>query len=212
MENKFITFDFTALYLKYANNNADLKNIWVIFHGYGQLSEDFFKSFDLLTTGDNLLLFPQGLSKFYLKGVGKQVGASWMTSHERETDISNYISYLNQIYEREVKPIRKDIKLNLLGFSQGGHTVSRWINKCGISYNKLVIWGSSLAYEISKEDIKAKFSSGTNVIVIGDKDRFFDEEKVILKKRHYSKIEFDYQLIEYEGGHEILPDVLKKII
>ena len=28
----------------------------------------------------------------------------------------------------------------------------------------------------------------------------------------YSKIEFDYHLIEYEGGHEILPEVLEKVI
>ena len=66
MEKKFLNFHFTAPYLKAGNNNPTLKNIWVIFHGYGQLTEDFSKSFNILTNDENLLLFPQGLSKFYL--------------------------------------------------------------------------------------------------------------------------------------------------
>ena len=159
MEKEFLAFDFKAPYLKADNSGSRLKNIWVIFHGYGQLVEDFSKTFELLATHDNLLLFPQGLSKFYLKSVGKQVGANWMTSYNRELDIINYLNYLDLLYELEVKPYRKDVKLNLLGFSQGGHTVSRWINRSKIRYDKMVLWGSSLAHEITQDNVKKNFSS-----------------------------------------------------
>ena len=212
MEKKYLTIDVTAPYIKIGASNSAVKNIWLIFHGYGQLSEEFANSFTSLVSNDNVLIFPQGLSKFYLKGVGKQVGASWMTAHDRDIDISNYIGYLDRLYDLEIKPSRNSVKFNLLGFSQGGHTVSRWISHSGISYDKLVLWGSSLAHEISHAHVREHFSSGENFIIIGDRDRFIDDEKLMLAKRRYSKIGFNYQLISFVGGHEILPEVLEKII
>lgn len=212
MEKNILSLNFKAPYYKIGTYSSSVKNIWLIFHGYGQLPEDFSQSFDLFAQDDNILIFPQGLSKFYLKGVGKQVGANWMTAYDRELDIRNYLNYLDQLYELEIKPHRKDIKLNLLGFSQGGHTVSRWINNSKIRYDKMVLWGSSLAYEITQDQVIDNFSSGANVIVIGDQDRFIDQEHLKLTKRRYDKIGFDYQLMEYAGGHEIVPEVLSKIV
>ena len=212
MEKKFLTIDFKASYSKIGSKNHQTKNIWLIFHGYGQLSEEFSKSFSPLISDENILLFPQGLSKFYLKGVDRQIGASWMTSYERELDIGNYTNYLDRLFEYEVKPFRKNIKLCLLGFSQGGHTASRWISNSNVNYDKLILWGSGLAYEIGQSHIKENFSSGKNVIVVGDQDRFIDSTQLMQAKRRYSKIGFKYKLIEYHGGHDILPDVLADIV
>jgi len=44
------------------------KRIWLIFHGYGQLSEYFLRKFHTLDPETNFLIAPQGLSKFYLEG------------------------------------------------------------------------------------------------------------------------------------------------
>ena len=123
-----------------------------------------------------------------------------------------YLNYLDQMYEHEVKPYLNQVKLNVLGFSQGGHTASRWINHSKLSYQKLILWGSGLAHEINKEDITMSFSKGKNICVIGDRDRFISSEQLIKATKRYSVIGFDHELLEYHGTHNIYPDILSQLV
>ena len=56
------------------------------------------------------------------------------------------------------------------------------------------------------------FSDRENLIIIGDQDRFIDKKQLSRVKNRYAKIGFRFTLIEYEGGHEINPNILSKII
>jgi len=212
MEKKIINFSFKAPYLKLGSHTDKTRNIWLIFHGYGQLAEEFIDSFLNIDLVENVLIFPQGLSKFYLKGVDNKIGANWMTSHDRDIDIENYLTYLDQLYNHEIKAHLLDNKLTVLGFSQGGLTASRWINHSNINYDKLMLWGSGLAHEINKVDVQKSFSKGENIVVIGDDDRFISSDQLEKAKHRYSNIDFRYEIFEYRGGHNIYPDILGKII
>ena len=212
MEKRVISYQHQAIYYKVGSISENTRNVWIIFHGYGQLAEEFSASFRYLETNENFLLYPQGLSRFYLKGVGDKIGSSWMTSLDRELEISNYISYLNSLYEIELKSRIEGLKVNILGFSQGGHTASRWISSSHITYDHLIFWGSSLAHEIGSTEVSTSFSSGQNTIVIGDQDRFIDSRKLDLMKKRYDKIGFDYKLVQYRGGHDIYPEILQQLI
>ena len=212
MEKNIVEINFKAPYYKVGIVTQNTKNIWLIFHGYGQLAEDFAESFTNIKSRENVLIFPQGLSKFYLKGVDHKIGSNWMTSHDRDLDIANYLNYIDCLFDHEIKPHLEHIKLNVFGFSQGGHTASRWIHHTKIPYSKLVLWGSSLAHEINKEDIKKSFSTGKNITVIGDQDRFIDLDQLEKVKHRYAKIGFAYDLIPYHGSHNIHPETLSQII
>lgn len=212
MDKRIIDFSFQAPYYKLGNVDDRSKSIWVIFHGYGQLVSDFIEKFKEVNLDENVLIFPQGLSTFYLKGVADKIGANWMTSHEREIDILNYINYLDKLYQHEIMPHSSNIKLKLFGFSQGGHTVSRWISHSKLDYEKLVLWGTSLAHEINREKIESCFSKGNNEIIIGDQDRFIDQQRLSHVRKRYTKIGFSYNLKKYSGGHDIYPEILKEII
>jgi len=212
MEKNIVEINFKAPYYKVGTITQNTKNIWLIFHGYGQLVEDFAESFTSINSRENVLIFPQGLSKFYLKGVDHKIGSNWMTSHDRALDIANYLNYIDCLFDHEIKPHLGHIKLNVFGFSQGGHTASRWIHHTEIPYSKLVLWGSSLAHEINKEDIKKSFSTGKNITVIGDQDRFIDLDQLEKVKHRYAKIGFAYDLIPYHGSHNIHPETLSQII
>lgn len=212
MEKKLLDISFQAPYYKIGSLNQQTKNVWFIFHGYGQLADDFADLFSELISEDNVLIFPQGLSKFYLKGVDKKIGANWMTSKDRDLDIANYISYLNQLFDHEIRPYLEHLELNILGFSQGGHTASRWIYKSDIPYHKLVLWGSSLAHEINQKMIASSFSKGKNILVCGDHDRYIDPEQLQKLKSRYEQMKFSFQFVEYHGGHDIYPAVLKMIV
>lgn len=212
MEKKVIEFRFKASYIKIGSINKRTKKIWFIFHGYGQLAEEFSKLFTEFPSDENCLIFPQGLSKHYLKGIGNKIGANWMTSYDRELDIYNYVNYLDQLFDCEIKPFIDQGEFNILGFSQGGHTASRWIHNSNIKYNNFILWGASLANEIDKDKIVKSFSQGKNITVIDDKDRFIDLGQLEKVKNRYEAIGFNYRLIEYHGGHDINTEVLKKII
>jgi predicted esterase len=209
MKKNQVQFGTIAPYFTIGDVTESTKAIWLIFHGYGQLVEHFHTHFSVIDPVDNRLVFPQGLSKFYLKGVDKQIGASWMTAYEREVDIQNYISYLDQVYQLEVKPY--NLQINIIGFSQGVHTASRWIHHSKIPYQKFIAWGAGLAQEIDKEIVEQSFG-GENYVVIGDQDRFVSAESLETMKLRYKAIGFNYKLISYQGTHDIYPEVLKPIL
>lgn len=209
MEKNQVKFGTIAPYFTIGDITDNTKAIWLIFHGYGQLVEHFHTHFSVIDPVYNRLVFPQGLSKFYLKGVDKQIGASWMTAYDREVDIQNYISYLDQIYQLEVNP--HNINVNVIGFSQGVHTASRWIHHSNIPYQKFIAWGAGLANEIDREIVGQSFR-GENYVVIGDQDRFVSAEALEATKLRYEAIGFNYKLISYHGTHDIYPEVLLSLL
>jgi len=212
MQKELVSFSFKAPYYKLGECNEHTKNIWIIFHGYGQLVKDFYEKFSAIDHQKNLLIFPQALSKFYLKGVDKNIGASWMTSQERELDIDNYITYLDQIYLQESLGTNNRIKLNILGFSQGGHTASRWIYRSGLAYDRLILWGSGLAQEINRHIVQSSFNKGQQYFVVGDQDRFIDQSALDAAQKRYASIGFKYELVQYQGIHDIYSEVLKDLL
>ncbi len=212
MDKKTVKFSIESPYYLQGAISRKTQNIWFIFHGYGQLAEEFANVFSEINSDENALIFPQGLSKFYLKGVDGKIGSNWMTSYERDMEINNYLAYLDQLFFHEIKPNLEERNLNILGFSQGGHTASRWIYRSGIRYNKLVFWGSGLAHEIDKKMVRNSFmGGGENLVVIGDEDRFIDCKHLQRMKKRYESIGFEYQVIEYHGGHDIDPYILKQL-
>jgi len=212
MAQKIINFNFSAPYYTRGSLTPNTRQIWLIFHGYGQLANEFAGLFSSLASEENYLIFPQGLSKFYLKGIDNKIGTNWMTSLDREIDIKNYTTYLDLIFEHEIKPNAEKAALNILGFSQGGHTASRWIYHSAITYNKLILWGTTLAHEIDSMIIRSSFSSGGNFVVLGDQDKYIKEEQLGIIKKRYQKIGFNYELLQYHGGHDIYPEILNRII
>ena len=211
MNKKIIDFTFQAPYYILGHVDNQTKSIWVIFHGYGQLASEFIGNFKVVNMNENVLIFPQGLSKFYLKGVAGKIGANWMTSYDREIDITNYIQYLDQLYQQEIRPHNSRINFNILGFSQGGHTATRWIYRSKLDYNKLVLWGTSLAHEINREQVEAYFSNRKNQVIVGSHDRFIDQLQLSKVRKRYAKMGFNYSLKVYNGGHDLHPEILKEL-
>ena len=77
--------------------------ILLALHGYAQLADEFGKpvieavsnvtSSRLSNKYSKIItVFPEGLSRFYSKGVTGNVAASWMTSTDRENEIADYLA------------------------------------------------------------------------------------------------------------------------
>ena len=115
-------------------------------HGYRQLAGRFLPRFADLDDGTRLIVAPEGLSRFYLHdpagGHGKEVpiGATWMTREDRENEITDYVGFLDGVLDEVLdEALDGDLdevsaesggaiaRLTVLGFSQGAHTVCRWV-------------------------------------------------------------------------------------
>ncbi len=87
----------SANFVTHGNPNT-AKIIVFALHGYGQLAEFFVRKFNVLNETDYFIVAPEGLHRFYLKGASGRVGASWMTKQERQSDINDYINYLDDVW------------------------------------------------------------------------------------------------------------------
>jgi hypothetical protein len=74
--------------------DASLTEVWIVCHGHGQLASRFLTRFIPIEREDRLFVAPEALSRYYLTPAqggphapNTPVGASWMTSQDREHEI-----------------------------------------------------------------------------------------------------------------------------
>lgn len=206
MQNK-ITVNKTAFYHTLGNVKT-AKTIWIALHGYGYLAAFFIKKFNPILNDETAVIAPEGLSKFYLNGVGYdgRMGASWMTKDNREIEIEDYINYLDQLYEAIVKENETtDVKINVVGFSQGGATASRWIANQKSKCNNFILWASNFP-----EDLDLKMLSGNSkaFVLFGDDDKFINKKQINDYEEFLNTSKIDCQLIRFKGKHDIPKEVL----
>ncbi|HEX2867652.1 MAG TPA: hypothetical protein VHO03_11455 [Ignavibacteriales bacterium] len=200
----------TARYFVLGEVTGQINQVWFVCHGYGQLASHFLKHFSKLNDGSRLIVAPEGLSRFYLSGTSGKIGASWMTSEDRLNEIGDYISYLNAVYNEIFSTVPRDsVEVFLLGFSQGTATASRWFNNGKIDIDDLILWGGHLPPEINLENPmyrKAKLS-----LVYGTGDEYLKPAYYSMDEMRLQAHGIQYQVISFEGGHWIKPDVLLKL-
>ncbi|MFK7783577.1 MAG: alpha/beta hydrolase [Crocinitomicaceae bacterium] len=188
------------------NEGSSPKTVLYVLHGYGQLVEFFIRKFREIGQ-DVLVVAPEGMHRFYLKGASGRVGASWMTKEARETDIADNLSYLDGLDKRVSKEYDVEKKY-LLGFSQGGATAARW-NQLGKShFDAMILWACVFPPDLANT---VEFHRDQkNYFVIGDQDEFYsseDQEKLV---REYSSK--NYQIKRYQGRHDIVNKTLTEIL
>ncbi len=204
-DKRYIVVDKTATY-HILGNPKTAKTIWFVLHGYGMLAKFFIKKFETLLNQDTCIIAPEGLSKFYTQGFYGRVGATWMTKEDREIEIQDYINYLNQLHQFICSEnSSSDLKINLLGFSQGGATVSRWAANGKVKFNNLILWASVFPEDMNFE----KVNTDNTFLLYGNKDEFATHEKVN-EQKGLLKNKTNFSIIEFEGSHDIPKDVLIK--
>lgn len=212
MEQKHINFNYRANYSILGTPGQQTKHIWFVLHGYGQLAKYFLRKFTILDDGHHVIVAPEGLSRFYLDGFSGKVGATWMTKEERETDISNYITYLNKLGDEIIMQSQApEVSITVLGFSQGAATVSRWIADTELKIDRFILWAGIFPEDINFKKAREKLAKTKNYIVIGSKDEFLTEKRREEQMLICEKLNIKPEVITFEGGHDINQEVLKGI-
>lgn len=203
----------TARYFQLGEVSNQTKDIWFVFHGYGQLANYFIKKFEVLNNGKNLIIAPEALHRFYWKDFTGRVGASWMTKEERNDEITDYINYLNIVFDEVLSVFEnKQIKINVIGFSQGTATVCRWMANKKPEIKNLILWGGFFPHDLNFEQDKEYFNSSKPHILIGTNDEFYNLETIEKHRRMLVEKGFDSKFTHFEGKHEINEDVLLQLM
>jgi len=196
-----ITITKTARYYSLGALNADTERIWIVVHGYLQRAEDFIKMFDFWDDGKTYIVAPEALNRSYLKGGYDKTGATWMTKDDRENEIKDYVAYLNQVFQTIEGQKPKLASMNVLGFSQGATTVSRWLNNNALDIQELVLYAGELGAEMVANPQDIKLSAKTKTFVYGTTDQYITAEKVEAVNDLFTALGFAVRT--FEGGHEI---------
>ena len=209
MEKKNISISKKARYFQLGKISEQTKTIWFVFHGYGMLSQYFIKKFKSLENNQTVIISPEALSRFYIGKNYDRVGASWITKEDKLDDIDDNIAYLNSLFQSTTKNIDlNSINIHVLGFSQGGATACRWILNSNIKINSLGLWGADIPIDCLSENNRGKWNQFKTTLIVGKKDEFISEEN----KKKFAKLlnsyNLNYDLIEYDGTHKIIEEVL----
>ncbi|MDX1652402.1 MAG: hypothetical protein R3277_07920 [Brumimicrobium sp.] len=207
MEHK-IKLKKTYRYFTYGNPET-ATNLWIVLHGYGQLAFYFLKKFNSLDPDKHFVVAPEGLHRFYIKGSSGRVGASWMTKESRLDDIEDNHRFLSTI-SRELTSGYTFKQKILLGFSQGAATASRWQDSSDYNADILILWAGVFPPDLKFDPDRSGLSNSKNIFVLGKQDPYFENQKNPFKEvdAHISSL---FEIIHFDGGHDIDSSVLKNI-
>jgi predicted esterase len=210
--SKNIIISKTARYYIMGEPSAKINSVLFVLHGYSQLAEDFIKIFEPIKNETALIIAPEALNKFYVKGFSGKVGSAWMTKEDRENEIKDYVNYLDSVYEEMIKfGLLSKAKITVLGFSQGTAAACRWISKGKSKIDRLILWGGGIPPDIDLELAKELFNSTQTTIVIGDKDEFISLEQIEKEEQRLIKNNIKHSLILFEGKHLIKKEILLRL-
>lgn len=204
----------TARYHTLGSLSEKTKTVWFVLHGYGQLANFFIKKFENIANEETFVVAPEGISRFYLDQKYDRVGASWMTKDLRDNEVEEYVSYLNTLYDTIFQDIdNKGITINLLGFSQGCATVSRWLDAGHISCSKLIWWAGFFSNGIGELISPEKLKNIDTYYVYGDNDEFLVAYPEISQRFRDDLVkEVNPKIISFEGKHRVDEQVLLDLV
>ena len=212
LTTKNILIQKTARYFLIGKPSEKIKSALIVLHGYGQLAEDFIKYFEPIKSETTLIIAPEALNRFYIKGFSGKVGSTWMTKEDRENEIKDYVNYLDAVYDDVIRfGLLSKTKITVLGFSQGTVTACRWLSKGKSKVNRLILWGGGIPPDVDLEVSNELFNSLQLTIVVGDKDEFILPEQIEKEELRLRKNNIKYSLLLFEGKHIIKKEILLKL-
>lgn len=190
---------------------ADLDEVWILCHGYGQLASEFLSLAEAFAGERRLLVAPEALSRFYHED-HETIGASWMTREDRLAEMEDYVRYLDLVHEQVFSVVsREEVTLGVLGYSQGVATAARWTVRGAAKVDHLVVWGSPLPPELDDEASMACLRETRVTLVAGNRDPFFTSEQWESERARLRQNGVAFGEKSFDGGHRLDDDTLRSL-
>ncbi|MDF1698510.1 MAG: dienelactone hydrolase family protein [Saprospiraceae bacterium] len=191
--------------------SGDLKEapiVWFVCHGYGQLGNTIIRKFDFLVDQGHSVLSAESMNRFYWQGVSGQVATTWMTKRYRLDEINDNNAYLTSLYESS----KNQSKRILLGFSQGGTTIWRWIFDHRPDFDVFINYAGWMPEDIDLSLLQDYLKDKTLVFTYGANDEYLTEDRMKMFHEVISNSKLKIHIHKTEGTHKIDREVLKDIV
>jgi predicted esterase len=184
--------------------------VWFLLHGYGQRADDLLALCEPLLCDGRLLVAPEGLSRFYLRGVRGDVGASWMTRDDRELEIRDYLRWLDTL-AAHLPPAGSERRSCVMGFSQGAATAWRWVLAGHTHVDRLVQWGGGIPPDADLAAHRPRLERMRIHLVRGESDAVWDEGAFADDCKRLADHAIAHDCHPYAGGHKVDGAVLRHL-
>jgi len=193
------------------DGTKEIRELWIVCHGYGQLAGKFLQPFESLATPWRRIVAPEGLSRFYLDrsrvGVNTEagVGATWMTREDREHEIIDQIAYLDALLDHLLAAAPgAHVRLRVLGFSQGVATVCRWLVRGRrVRPDEVILWAGSFPAEVDVAQFADRLAGAAVVCAVGTRDELASWAAADVQVSRFSAAGIDARLVTFDGGHRL---------
>jgi len=205
----------TARYYTLGGEGGAIRTIWFALHGYGQLAGEFIRYVAELADDETLVVAPEAMNRFYLANVDKipardrPVGATWMTREDRESEIADYVEYLDTLFDELGNG---SARVNVIGFSQGAATATRWATHGRSRIDRLILWGGLVPPD---SDLSKGHSALRHVqltLVLGRRDHYVDDSMLAAEQARLDAAGIPYSVIRFDGGHAISRGVFPQLL
>ncbi len=200
----------TARYFTLGPVAATAREVWIVLHGYGQLAARFLRGFTPLDDGARCIVAPEGLSRFYAEtGRNDKIGASWMTREDRLAEIDDYVRYLDALYDEVMRGAV--VPVTVLGFSQGTATAARWLAQGKVRAGRLILWGGEVPPDLDLAAARQRWEKTDVTLVVGSEDQYITPKVLSRDEQRLREHGISFRVERFDGGHEIVPDVLERV-
>ena len=132
-----------------------------------------------------------------------------MTSENRLDEIDDYTEFIGALYDEYKPQFADNVRIHLLGFSQGAATQCRWIMKKLPDFDKLILWAGVLPEDIDYTPHTDYFKTKNIYFIYGTADPFVTTERVNALQNFAQKQQLSYKTFTFEGKHTVDRDFLK---
>jgi len=207
----------TARYYLHGEIGPQVTDVWFACHGYGQLGSDFVKEFDCIAAPHRLIVVPESTSRFYLTastgfhGPDTKIGATWMTREDRETDIADYVAYLDRVADYIKARVSQKCRLHALGFSQGSSTAFRWAVQGNTRIDRLILWAGEVPSDVDMQQAAVKLAQTNITLVTGASDKLMPPHIMQIQQKRLDAAGIPYTTEQHAGAHEMNTDLLQRL-
>ncbi|MGH1362262.1 MAG: alpha/beta hydrolase [Calditrichia bacterium] len=204
----------TARYYQIGEINDTTEELWITLHGYGQLASYFIRHFAPFEQPSRCIIAPEALSRFYLSAESGRVGATWMTKEDRLNEMEDYIAYLDSLYAALSAKVgtEKNVRITLIGFSQGVSAACRWALRGKAEVNRLIMWAGSLPPEIDLKMESSRINTMNPVLVAGTEDQFISRANREAVANILKTSGIHCEIVTFEGKHVIHAPTLQALL
>lgn len=181
---------------------------WYCCHGYGQLASNMIQKFDRRIAKGELVVCPEGPNRFYWKGVRGNPVATWMTSRYRLEDINDNNQFLSDVYADRISA---DAQKVILGFSQGGTTLWRWIHERQPDFDVFINYAGWIPEDIELKSLQQYLSDKQLIFVYGEQDEYLTIQRIDALEMVIKRSGLNIEIMKTKGDHSIDRDVIDKI-